>query len=134
LTIAAAASLAPAERANSKTRLDQWLWFARFVKSRSLAARLCAAGAVSLNGSVVGKASQTVRVGDEVALVLRGWQRTVRVAVLGTRRGPAPEARLLYEEVAAATRLSEPTPAWVPLLDDGDAAAAAAITAVRPST
>ena len=52
----------------SKARLDQWLWFARFVKSRSLAARLCAAGAVTVNGSPVKKANHPVRMGDVVVL------------------------------------------------------------------
>ena len=41
----------------SARRLDQWLWFARLLKSRSLAARLCAGGAVLVNEGVVGKAS-----------------------------------------------------------------------------
>ena len=103
-----------------KTRLDQWLWFARFSKSRSLAARLCAAGAVTLNGSTVTKPNQAVRVGDIVILPQGGWQRTVRVLALGVRRGPASEARLLYEETAAALRLSAVPSDWVPLLDSGE--------------
>ena len=104
----------------AKTRLDQWLWFARFVKSRSLAARLCTAGAVTINGGAVTKPHQPVRVGDIVALPLGGWQRTVRVLALGVRRGPASEARLLYEEAAAALRLSAVPSDWVPLLDTGE--------------
>jgi ribosome-associated heat shock protein Hsp15 len=112
----------------SKARLDQWLWFARFVKSRSLAARLCAAGAVTVNGSPVKKANHPVRMGDIVVLPQGGWQRTVRVVALGIRRGPAPEARLLYEEAAVSVRLAELAPAWMPLLagDEFDAASAAA--------
>ena len=72
-----------------KTRLDQWLWFARFVKSRSLAARLCAAGAVMVNGAAVKKANHPIRLGDIVVLPQGGWQKTVRVLALGMRRGPA---------------------------------------------
>ena len=103
----------------AKARLDQWLWFARFVKSRSLAARLCAAGAVTINGNAVRKPNQAVRVGDIVVLPQGGWQRTVRVLALGARRGPAIEARTLYEEAAVALRLRDlaPVPDWVPLLD-----------------
>lgn len=101
----------------TKTRLDQWMWFARFVKSRSLAARLCAAGAVSVNGSPVRKANQSVRVGDVVALPRGGWQLTVRVLALGSRRGPATQARLLYEEAAAASRLCDAMPGWIALLE-----------------
>jgi len=114
-----------AERA--KTRLDQWLWFARLVKSRSLAARLCAAGTVGLNDSPVRKPNQTVRIGDVVVIPHRGVQRTVRVLALGTRRGPASEARALYEEAAPAAPLPRGLPDWVPLLDEFDAAAAGTI-------
>ena len=112
----------------TKARLDQWLWFARFVKSRSLAARLCAAGAVTVNGSPVKKANHPIRIGDIVVLPQGGWQRTVRVLALGIRRGPAPEARLLYEEAAVSVRLADLAPAWMPLLagDEFDAASAAA--------
>jgi ribosome-associated heat shock protein Hsp15 len=101
-----------------KARLDQWLWFARFVKSRSLAARLCAAGVVTINGGTVTKANQAVRVGDTVVLPQGGWRRTVRVLALGVRRGPATEARTLYEETAAASRLHDAAPDWAPLLFD----------------
>jgi ribosome-associated heat shock protein Hsp15 len=111
----------------AKTRLDQWLWFARFAKSRSLAARLCAAGAVAINGSTVNKPNQAVRIGDVVVLPQGGWQRTVRVLGLGARRGPAVEARLLYEEAEAALRLRETRPAWAPLLEDDDGADAEAM-------
>ena len=112
----------------TKARLDQWLWFARFVKSRSLAARLCAAGAVTVNGSPVKKANHLIRMGDIVVLPQGGRQLTVRVLALGIRRGPAPEARLLYEEAAVSTRLADLAPAWMPLLagDEFDAATAAA--------
>jgi len=109
---------AGAER--TKTRLDQWLWFARFVKSRSLAARLCAAGAVAVNGLPVKKANHLVRIGDIVVLPQGGWQRNVRILALGLRRGPAAEAHLLYEEAGPVLRLADLVPAWVPLLGDGD--------------
>lgn len=102
----------------AKTRLDQWLWFARFVKSRSLAARLCAAGAVAINGTPVRKPNQSVRIGDIVVLPQGGWQRTVRVVALGDRRGPATEARLLYREAGIALRLKDLMPGWEPLLAD----------------
>lgn len=101
-------------------RLDQWLWFARFVKSRSLAARLCIGGLVSVNGATVGKANHGVRIGDMVAVRQGAFRRMVRVLNLGARRGPASEARLLYEETVAPVRLSEFAPAWAPLLAEGD--------------
>lgn len=110
---------AGAERA--KTRLDQWLWFARFVKSRSLAARLCSEGTVSVNDISVKKPNQAVRVDDVVVVIHRGTQRSVRVLALGDRRGPASEARLLYEETAPPLRLPPGLPDWVPLLAETDA-------------
>jgi ribosome-associated heat shock protein Hsp15 len=110
---------AVAERARS--RLDQWLWFARFVKTRSLAARLCASGAVAINGGAVRKPNQTVRVGDVVVLPQGSRLYTVRVLALGARRGPATEARTLYEEAAPSTPLREGAPSWVPLLEFDEA-------------
>jgi len=118
LTAIAAQGAPGPERA--KTRLDQWLWFARLAKSRSLAARLCTAGAVAINGSTVTKPNRSVRIGDFVVVPQGGFQRTVQVLALGTRRGPAAEARALYQETAA-TRLRDTPPDWVPLLDDEEA-------------
>ncbi|HWB52510.1 MAG TPA: RNA-binding S4 domain-containing protein [Stellaceae bacterium] len=101
-------------------RLDQWLWFARFAKSRSLAARLCGAGAVSVNGVAVAKPNHAVRPGDIVTLPQGPWLRSVEVLALGMRRGPASEARTLFRETGAVRR-TESAPAWEPLLlaDDG---------------
>lgn len=96
-------------------RLDQWLWFARFVKSRSLAARLCAAGAVTVNGVAIGKPNHAVRAGDVVGVPQGPWQRTVEVVALGVRRGPALEARTLFREKEAVRR-ADLAPAWEPLL------------------
>ena len=103
-------------------RLDQWLWFARFAKSRSLAARLCAAGAIVVNGSAVAKANHGVRPGDVVTLLQGPWQRTVEVVALGTRRGPAAEAQTLFRETACVRRAAVPAPDWEPMLfvDDDD--------------
>jgi ribosome-associated heat shock protein Hsp15 len=101
-------------------RLDQWLWFARLVKSRSRAARLCIAGAVTVNQVTIEKANHLVRIGDQLTIPQGSLRRTVRVLALGTRRGPAAEARLLYEEIAAPARVSEPDPVWQTLLIDQD--------------
>jgi ribosome-associated heat shock protein Hsp15 len=78
-------------------RVDKWLWFARFFKSRTLAARHCAAGRVRINGARVVKAHAPVLLGD-VLTFATGASRihVVRVLALGTRRGPASEARTLY--------------------------------------
>jgi ribosome-associated heat shock protein Hsp15 len=97
-------------------RLDQWLWFARFAKTRSLAARLCAAGTVVVNGASARKPNHAVRIGDSIAVPRGAFCHNIRVLALGTRRGPAHEARSLYEEIAEPSRLSRAGPGWTPLL------------------
>jgi ribosome-associated heat shock protein Hsp15 len=103
-------------------RIDKWLWHARLTKTRSLAARLCAEGLVSLAGRIVTRPAQVVRLGDIVTLRHAGWERRVEVLDYGVRRGPAGEARLLYRDASAPIRLSSADPAWVSLFaDDGSA-------------
>jgi ribosome-associated heat shock protein Hsp15 len=82
-----------------RQRLDKWLWFARFAKTRSLAAKLIASGFVRVNGQRAESAAKAVAVGDVITMALQRTTVVVRVAELGTRRGPAPEARLLYVDV-----------------------------------
>jgi ribosome-associated heat shock protein Hsp15 len=102
----------------STRRVDQWLWFARLVKSRSLAGRLCSQGAVNVNQVTARKPNHPVRVGDIVIVPQGPFLRTVRVLALGMRRGPATEARELYEESDAPVRLSKSILEWTPLLAD----------------
>jgi ribosome-associated heat shock protein Hsp15 len=83
-----------------RIRLDKWLWFARFFKSRSLAARCVEAGGVRMEGAPVTKAHQSVRPGDVLTFTQGGHIRVVRVLALGARRGPAPEAQALYVDLA----------------------------------
>jgi ribosome-associated heat shock protein Hsp15 len=80
-------------------RLDKWLWCARFMKARSDCARLVADGLVRINRQPTDKPHARLRVGDVLTVPLRGAVRVVRVRALASRRGPAPEAQLLYEEV-----------------------------------
>lgn len=96
-------------------RLDKWLWFARFCKSRSLAAKLCASGHIRLragegSSAPVAKASQTVRPGDVLTFPLGRELRVVRVLALGGRRGPATEARTLYEDLTPPQPRTGPRP------------------------
>ncbi len=80
-------------------RVDKWLWQARFFKSRSLAQRLCARARMRLNGERVTKAHTLVRPGDVLTFPKGPHVRVVRVVELGIRRGPAVEARTLYEDL-----------------------------------
>lgn len=88
---------APAEAA---VRLDKWLWHARFFKTRSLASKTVSEGRVRVDGTVVGKPHWSVRPGQVLTFVQGGHVRLVKVVALGTRRGPAPEAQTLYEDLA----------------------------------
>ncbi len=80
-------------------RLDKWLWHARFIRNRGLAAELIGERRVRLNEQLVAKTHQLVRPGDVVSVRLAETLRVVRVLDLGRRRGPATEARLLYDEI-----------------------------------
>ena len=85
-------------------RLDKWLWYARFFKSRSLATKLCASGKLRVNGDAISKAHHGVRVGDVLTFAKGCDVRIIRVVALGKRRGPAPEAQTLYEDLDPPTR------------------------------
>jgi len=90
-----------AETPHAKTqRLDRWLWFARFFKSRTLAASVVSAGKVRVNAERVGKPSHSVKAGDVLTFPAAKQVRVIKVVDLGTRRGPAPEAQALYEDQA----------------------------------
>ena len=83
-----------------RQRLDKWLWFARFAKSRTLAAKMVTSGYVRLNGQRTDNAAKGVAVGDVVTIALARATLVVRVEGLGHRRGPATEARLLYLDLS----------------------------------
>ena len=80
-------------------RLDKWLWYARFFKSRSLAAKVCAAGKVRIDGTPVAKSHAKLKAGDVLTFPQGQHIRVVKVLAMGQRRGPAAEARLLYEDL-----------------------------------
>ena len=82
-------------------RLDKWLWAARFFKTRSLAQQAVVGGRVQLNG-VRTKPAHEVKAGDMVDVRVGEWRWEVKVAALSDRRGPAEEARKLYDETAAS--------------------------------
>lgn len=81
-------------------RLDKWLFFARIFKSRTLAAERIEAGGVRVNGQPGRKPNRLIRPGDELVVSAHGHVRVLTIRALGTRRGPAPEAQALYDEVS----------------------------------
>ena len=80
-------------------RLDRWLWFARFFKSRTLATRFVVSGHLRINAERVVKAHYGVRIADVLTFAQGPRVRVIRVAALGIRRGPASEARTLYDDL-----------------------------------
>lgn len=84
----------------SAERIDMWLFHARFFKSRALAQEAARSGRMRLNGNRVEKAAQALRPGDILTLGRGGQILALRVLALAERRGPAPQARKLYEIVA----------------------------------
>jgi ribosome-associated heat shock protein Hsp15 len=91
-------------------RLDKWLWFARVVKSRTLAAGLVEEGKVRLNRERTTKPSQTVRVGDVLTIAVGPRIRVLEVAAIGSRRGPASEAQALYVDRSPPMRAAPTEP------------------------
>lgn len=106
----------PAGRPSPETsqRLDKWLWFARVAKSRTLAATAVTEGKIKVNRVKAEKPSQTVKVGDVITSRLLKTVRVLRVAGLGVRRGPAVEARQLYEDLTppGESEQSSPPSTW----------------------
>lgn len=83
-----------------KIRLDKWLWQARFFKTRTLSAKEITAGHVRVNGVRATKPAQGVGPGDVLTFAQAERVRVVRILELGTRRGPAPEAQTLYDDLS----------------------------------
>lgn len=91
-----------------RQRLDKWLWYARFARTRSMAARLVTDGFVRLNGQRCENAAKGVAVGDVITVAAPHATVAIRVLDLGERRGPAIEARGLYEDVGRRDGLPDP--------------------------
>lgn len=96
------------ENNDGRQRLDKWLFFARIVKSRSLAAKLATGGKVRVNRNKIDQASHKIRPDDVLTVTLERRVVVLRVIDPGTRRGPSSEARELYEDL---------TPPPVPLAE-----------------
>jgi len=85
--------------ASEGQRLDKWLWYARFIKSRSLAAKLIEEGCIRVNRQRVVKAATCVKCGDVLTASLHGKVRVIEILAVGHRRGPPAEAKTLYSEL-----------------------------------
>jgi len=96
--------------AEDTIRLDRFLWFARLVKSRSVAQAIAEAGMLRIDGRRIERSAAPVRVGNILAFPLHGKVRVLRVEALPKRRGPPAEAAALYTSL----QTSAPNPVDVP--------------------
>lgn len=85
----------------STQRLDKWLWCARLAKTRTQAAALITGGKIRVNRTKTDKPALAVRPGDVVTASVGPHVRVLKITRLAIRRGPAPEARLLFEDLSA---------------------------------
>lgn len=95
-------SASSTEADTTTQRLDRWLWFARFFKTRTLAAKFVSEGNVRLTrGAAIQRADKPatpVRSGDVIVFTRNDHPRIITVLNCGSRRGPASEAQQLYED------------------------------------
>jgi ribosome-associated heat shock protein Hsp15 len=104
---------------DERLRIDKWLWAARFFKTRSLAAQAIDLGRVRIDGARI-KPARELHIGDRLEIHVGDVPTEIVVRALSAQRGPAPTARLLYEETPDSTarrtqrqaaRASAPEPA-----------------------
>lgn len=82
-----------------RQRIDKWLWYARVVKSRTLATKLVEDGHVRLNGKRLTVAAHIVGAGDVLTIALERQVRVLRVIAIVDRRGPFRDTCLLFEDL-----------------------------------
>ena len=91
-----------ADAQNKVLRLDKWLWYARFFKTRGAASKAISDGRFRLDGIVMKKPHRQALC-DQVLTFIQGDRvRVIKIMALGTRRGPSSEAVLLYEDLTPA--------------------------------
>ena len=83
-----------------KIRLDTWLWYARFYKSRSLSSKAILSGKLRLNSNKIIKPASKVKINDVLTINHINMVRIIQVQSLGSRRGPASEAQNLYNDLS----------------------------------
>ena len=90
---------------STSVRLDKWLWYARFFKTRSLATKLISSGKLRINGEVISKPHRQAQIGQILTFARGPHIRVIRIDEIGKRRGPAAEAELLFTDL-------DPPEAW----------------------
>ena len=88
-------------------RLDKWLWYARFFKTRALASKAISNGRFRLNGDLMSKPHRQAKCGQVLTFSQGARVRVVRIKALGSRRGPAQEAALLFDDLVPIVPTTE---------------------------
>ncbi|WP_322990535.1 RNA-binding S4 domain-containing protein [Hoeflea sp.] len=91
----------------ARLRIDKWLFFARVLKSRTLAGKFVAGGNVRVNSEKIDQPSLAVKPGDVLTISLERRILVLKIVACGHRRGPAPEAQALYQDLTPAPTESE---------------------------
>ena len=94
--------------AEDRRRIDKWLWYARLARTRTAAQSLAVSGRVRVNSEKNQSASRGLKAGDVLTVALDSGVRVLRVVLLGDHRGPASEARLLYDDLSPPPAQAEP--------------------------
>ena len=84
-----------------KIRLDTWLWYARFYKSRSLSSKAILSGKLRVNSDKIIKPASKVKINDVLTINHVNMVRIIQIQSIGARRGPASEAQTLYNDLSA---------------------------------
>ena len=85
---------------DARLRVDKWLYHARFFKSRTLAGKFCLSSKVRVNNETISKAHVLVGAEDVLTFAKAEQVKVIKIMNIGKRRGPAPEARALYEDLS----------------------------------
>ncbi len=103
-------SAAPELASGPPQRIDKWLWYARFFKTRSLSTKFVGSGAIRVSRTNqhqtedhsvrIDKPGTLIKPGDVLSFILHDHLKVIQVIDGGTRRGPAPEAQTLYEDLS----------------------------------
>jgi ribosome-associated heat shock protein Hsp15 len=104
---------------DTSQRIDKWLWHARVCKTRSLAQKLTVAGHVRINREKIDAASKAVKIGDVLTIALDRRVLVLKVLGIGARRGPATEARTLYEDLSPPPPPKPERPLQIAAREDG---------------
>ncbi len=94
-------------------RLDKWLWFARILKTRTLAQKQIKAGKVRVNREKITNPAKPVSPGETLTVTLARKILVLEIVACGQRRGPFVEAQLLYNDLTPAPLVeTDSTKTW----------------------